>query len=418
MAAIISCEKIGLKTHHHQKRFKNNRSIKPTGVYSLKSDQHHAKPLPLQNSGIGIDWDHQLRTLDYKARQRYLDIYETLSFARLPDWLDSILEHRFIPTLRRIGVDEPVTKTPFAMALSSWKLLGPLNEKIIAFHPAINAEIEEVRRGLKLKTCYNLAMIPRPQDRSKALISGSLNKDASPENLFELFDGIGTPWIILPRASGFLKKHHCHYLPAYLKTIDRESRESCIRLFSRITVEFLGNYCLKFADRYNPPQKLAKLLFYGYSAMFWKNLRCPPKNLENVAAFDHFFKWIRRLERKSEFLGAEEKKTIDQMRNWKTMIFPAANTPASQNRNQPDSSRFVVTLRHGEMGVATILRYLGFDRFLNTRQTDNRFQDWINQKDAHSLLHAIQTRYKLESKKTQRYMKHFVDHLKSAYALM
>ena len=322
MAAIIPCEKFGLKAHRHQKRSTNNRSIKPAGVYSLKSDQHHAMPLSSQNSGIGMNWDHQLRTLEYKARQRYLDIYETLYFEKLPDWLARILQQHFMPTLQRIGFDIPVSKVLFEMALSSWKLLVPLNEKIIAFHPAINRKIEEVRKGFKLNTCNNTDMTPRSRDRSKPPIPGSLNKDASPENLFELFDGIGTPWIILPRASGFLEKHHCHYLPAYLKTIDRESSASCKRLFSRITVEFLGNYCLKFADRHHPPHKLTKLLFHGYSAMFWRNLRCPPGNPEKFATYNHFFDWIKRLTHKSEFLGAEENKIIDQMIKLKIIIFP------------------------------------------------------------------------------------------------
>jgi hypothetical protein len=329
MAAIIPCKKIGLKAHRLQKKSTNNRSIKPTGFPLLKSDQHPGRPLSFQNSGIETDLDHQLQTLENRARQRYLDIYKTLSFEELPEWLDGMLDQSVMPTLQRIGFDVPVSKALFEMALASWKLLGPLNEKIIAFHPAIYKEIEEVRQGLKLKTCDSSDMIPRSQSTPNTSIPGTINEDVSPENLFDLFDEIGTPWIILPRASGFLRKHHCHYLPAYLKTIDQESSSSCLKLFSRITVEFLGNFSLKFADIHHPPQKLTKLLFYGYSALFWRNLMYPPYgspgNLENGAAFDHFFNWIKRLAGKSEFLGVEENNIIDQMINLKTKVFPSSS---------------------------------------------------------------------------------------------
>ena len=283
MAAIIPCKQIDLKTHCHTE----------------------------------TDLDDRLQQFEINARQKYLDIYKTLSFEKLPGWLDRMLDKSIVPALLPIGFDVPIAKVLFEMATSSWKLLGPLNEKIIAFHPAINTEIEEVRQGLELKSCYSNVKNAWSRYASGTAIPGTINEDASPENLFDLFEEIGTPWIILPRAFGFLEKHHCHYLPAYLKTIDRESSSPCFKLFSRITVEFLGNYSLKFADKHHPPQKLAKLLFYAYSALFWKNLRCPPGNLANGSASDQFINWLKRLSRKSEFLGAEENTVIDQMINLK-----------------------------------------------------------------------------------------------------
>ena len=329
MAAIVPCEKIGLKAHRHQKRSINNLNISPTSSHLLKSDQRSVRSIHFLDSEIKTDLDNQLRTLENKARQRYLDIYKTLSFEGLPEWLDRMLEQNVMSTLHRIGFDVPVSKVLFKIALSSWKLLGPVNEKIVAFHPAIIREIQEVRQGLKLNAHDSTEMIPQSHHAAETSVPGTINQDVSPENLFSLFDEIGTPWIILPRASSFLEKHHYHYLPVYLKTIDRESNASCLKLFSRITVEFLGNYSLKFADRHHPPQKLTKLLFYGYAALFWKNFRNSSKNLENGSAFDLFFKWLKRLARKSEFLGAEENNIIDQMINLKTMVFPSRNAISS-----------------------------------------------------------------------------------------
>ena len=156
-------------------------------------------------------------------------------------------------------------------------------------------------------------MIPCSTGELPQIISGTIKDNASPESLFDLLHEITTPWIILPRAYRFLKKRECCYLPVYLKTIDRETDESCLKLFSRIAVEFMGNYTLKFADRCHPLDQLTKLLFYGYSALFWKTLRCPPENLENSAAFDNFFRWMCRLIGKSDFLGPEETTSLNRM---------------------------------------------------------------------------------------------------------
>jgi hypothetical protein len=179
----------------------------------------------------------------------------------------------------------------------------------------------------------------------------------------------------------------------------------------------LGNFSLKFADRHHPPDQLTKLLFYGYSALFWKTLRCPPANLENSAAFDSFFTWICRLVRQTDFLGSQEAACINRMIKMKTMTFPARNFSRPQIRGKPDISRFMVTLRHGCIGITTLLKYFGIDQFLETRRIGNRFACRSVQNEVHALLHLIQTKYHLESKQTRAHTKLFISCLRSAYAL-
>ncbi|MGD8762920.1 MAG: hypothetical protein PVG87_11480, partial [Desulfobacteraceae bacterium] len=376
------------------------------------------KPSTVYGLGSGAEFDDRLLALEKSARYRYSKIIESLTLKKLPRWLDQMLDHSFLPTLRRIGFYEPFSKVLFKIAPSSWKLMGPLNEKILAFHPLINQQIEEVRQGLESKARKNNKMFPPSSGALPQTIPGTMKDNASPENLFDLLDEIATPWIILPRVFRFLKKEQCRYLPVYLKTIDSETRESSLKLFSRIAVEFMGNFSLKFADSHHPPDQLMKLLFYGYSALFWKTLRCPPENLENSAAFDHFFTWLYRLIRKSDFLGSEEATSINRMIMMKTMAFPAGNFSRPQIRSKPDISRFIVTLRHGCIGIATILKYFGIDQFLETRQIGDRFACPSVQNEVHGLLHIIQTKYHLETKQTREYIKLFIGHLRSAYALM
>jgi hypothetical protein len=365
--------------------------------------------------GTGAEFDDQLLALEKSARCRYSKILKSLTFKKLPRWFDQMLDDSVLPVLHRVGFDAPISNVPFKIASSSWKLMGPLNEKIVAFQPVIDQQIEEVRQGIKLKACRSRDMFLRSAVALPQIISGTMKDTASTKNLFDLFDEIATPWIILPRAFRFLKKHQCHYLPVYLKTIDRETREPCLKLFSRIAVEFVGNFSLKFADRHQPPEQYTKLLFYGYSALFWKTLRCPPENLENSAAFDNFFVWLCRLMHKTDFLGDEEATSINRMIKMKTMSFPARNFSHPQMGGKPDISRFMVTLRHGFIGITTILKYFGIDQFLETRQIGHRFACPSVQNEVLGLLNLIQTKYHLESKQAQKNIKLFIDCLKSAY---
>ena len=189
-----------------------------------------------------------------------------------------------------------------------------------------------------------------------------------------------------------------------------------MKLFSRIAVEFVGNYTLKFADKCHPLDQLSKLLFYGYSALFWRTLRCPPENLENSAAFDNFFRWICRLICKCDFLGPKESTSISRMIKMKSLIFPERNFSCPRIRGRPGVSPFLVTLRHGSMGIVTVLKYFGVDQFLETRQNGDRFACQSVQNEVHRLLQTIQAKYHLESKQTREYIKLFIGHLKLAYA--
>ena len=418
MTTMSPCKVIRYENYCLKKRSPNLCAFQPANYHPFMPETNSSKSHSACDFGAGAEFDDQLLALEKNARCQYLKNLASLTFDQLPRWFDQMLDSSLLPTLHRIGFDEPISKVVFKIALSSWKLMGPLNEKIVAFHPMINQQVEEVRQGLELKTRKNSDLFPRSTGALPQPISGTIKIIASPENLVDLLDEIATSWIILPRAFRFLKKHQCRYLPVYLKTIDREPRDYCLKLFSRIAVEFVGNFSLKFADRHHPPDQVAKLLFYGYSALFWKTLRCPPENLENSAAFDNFFNWICKLASKSDFLGKDERTFLNHMIKLKTITFPARNLNSPQTHCEPDISLFIVTLRHGFIGIATILKYFGVDQFLETRQSGFRFGCRSIQSQVQGLLHFIQAKYHLESKATREHIKLFVGRLRSAYKLM
>ena len=419
MTATHPCKGIRYENYSVNERPPAHHSFKPAGCYHPHlAKTNSSQSYPAHDLGTRLEFEDQLLALEKIARCQYSKIHESLKFIKLPGWLDQMLDHSFLPTLNRIGFDEPISKVLFKIAPSSWKLMGPLDEKIIVFHPVIKQHVEEVRQGLELNACKKSEMFPCSVKALPQIISGNIKDNASPENLFDLLGEIVTPWIILPRAFRFLEKKQCRYLPAYLKTIDRETRETCLKVFSRITVEFVGNFSLKFAERHHPSAQLTKLLFYGYSALFWKNLRCPPENLENSAAFDNFFRWICKLRGKNDFLGNEERRAIKRMIKMKTMTFPVKYLNRPRIRGKPDISCFMVTLRHGYIGIATILKYFGIDQFLESKQMGDRFACPSVQNEVHSLLNTIQTKYHLESKQTIANIKLFIDCLRSAYSRM
>ena len=418
MTATSLCQRIGYENDCPHMGSTSCRHVPPAGLGPRSSACDLRKPHPEIRPGTGMDFDNQLRVHENTARRRYGQILSALSVEKRPGWLDRMLSQRIFPTLNRIGFEDPISKGLFEIAPSSWSPMGPAGDKIIAFHPRINQEIEDVRQGLQLKAVNDPGNLSRSTGLASTVITGTINENLSPDHLFDLLDEIATPWIVLPRAFRFLEKHHCRYLPAYLATIDRETREPCLMLFSRITVEFVGNFFLKFAGRCHQPDQIAKLLFYGYATLFWKTLRCPPENLVNSAAFDNFLSWISRLGHKSDAIGQAELSSIDRMKEMRKTVFPAITVNPSGKPGRADSSQFMVTLRHGCLGMATVLKYFGIDQFFETRQIGNRFQCPPLRNDMYVLLQTIQTNYHLESKRTQKTIKRFIDCLGSASEAM
>jgi len=152
--------------------------------------------------------------------------------------------------------------------------------------------------------------------------------------------------------------------------------------------------------------------------MLWKNLRRPPEGMENCSVFDNFLNWINMLAHKSDFLGREEMKSIDQMIKMKTTAFPTRNFARLKNRSHDDTSHFVITLRHGYPGISAVLKYFGMDQFSETRLAGDRLPGTSMLNELHGLLQAIQTNYRSESKPTKEYIKQFICRLRSICDLM
>ncbi len=134
--------------------------------------------------------------------------------------------------------------------------------------------------------------------KSQDLLS-VIQENLNPEILLLLLEDICASWIILPRVHCHLEEHHSQCLLVYLRYLDKESNPEFAKILARIIIEFTGNFTLKHIGSIHPKDRMIEALFYGYAAMFWKNLRTPPAGFEDGKIFENFLHWARMFQKRS-----------------------------------------------------------------------------------------------------------------------
>ncbi|MBW1696055.1 MAG: hypothetical protein JRH18_09015 [Deltaproteobacteria bacterium] len=235
--------------------------------------------------------------------------------------------------------------------------MGAAADQTVWFYPELARDLEEVRKGVLLKAerdserIYLLTALGAPE------IAILANNSAEPFNLLCLFKEISLSWIVLPRAYELLEKQHCRCLPYYLRYMLKEKNPRFLKVISRILIEFFGNFAKKFMDEDIDSQRAADILFYGYSTLFWKNLRDPPHGFEDIALFDIYLNWTQAFWKRFDAGREDMEKMIGCMSDVKRKLFlrPGNNTgPEVSN----DPSWLQVVLRHGQLGIGAAVEYL------------------------------------------------------------
>ncbi len=238
-------------------------------------------------------FEDRIEVFESKANEKYQSAIKDMQEVRLSDWFDRLVKHKLIPSLNQMGFDESLCWALFKMAAPAWELMGPISDKEIWFHPAIMKDIEEVRRGTLSKI---------GNDSEKRLLLSKLHPHnllllakigANPKHLFSLLENIPRSWIILPRAYEHLEARDSQYLLGYIKYLDRESNAEFVKILTRILIEYLANFALKHISKVQNKNRMIDVLFYGYSAMVWKNLRNPPNDFEHIGIYEYFLYWTK-----------------------------------------------------------------------------------------------------------------------------
>jgi len=363
-----------------------------------------------------IDAEQRLRDLEKQAWDIYSGIAGTLNTHASEAATDEFLATCIMPAFVKIGFDETFIEKLFSLASKAWSTLSVASGNVVPLRPDIQREIDAVKQGLLVQADRKLTTVP-----GNTLLTPQENYDRlraymDPANLHLLFDEITTSWIILPRAYAFLQRDHVNYLSAYLEMIDNENNEQVLHIFTRIAIEFLANFTIRFADERYSREQVVKLVVAGYSALFWKNLNTPPKGFEDIRIFEHFLAWLRYSSCHAKISNLNIDMTIQEMEARKAAIFPSGPDRINYNNKYQDISSFIVALRHGCMGIDCAARY-----FWLTPVSIQWPEGWATRWSIiifplKSLFELIACQYKKESERTRYYIREFLFQLKNSYA--
>lgn len=254
---------------------------------------NYQKPQRCAGDRRGLPFEVHLKCAETQARKKFNVALKDLPDATMPEWLVRLLEGKIVPALERIGFDPELSRALFNMAAPAWERMGPIGPKTIYFHPALMRELADISQGslnaARQKSEKQLLLATMNSGDRFQLVENSMD----PRNLFHMLEDITTSWIILPRASVHLKEKHARWLPGYLECLEKEAGSEFEKTLIRIIIEYVGNFAHKFSLHLKPHEGIDDVLFYGYAAMFWKNLRSPPQGLESIRLFENFLRWAR-----------------------------------------------------------------------------------------------------------------------------
>lgn len=240
-------------------------------------------------------------------------------------------------------------------------------------------------------------------------------RSMAPENLTSLLDDISTSWIILPRAHSLLRENDGCCLISYLKYLKRDKSPDFKRLIARIITEFLANYSLKYASAKQPQRAVTEVIFYGYAAMFWKNLRHPPDGCEELAIYKNFLGLAKAFQKRTHSITSDIVKTVKEMMVMEKTLFPDRRGHSTTIDKQIDSEKFLITLRHGQRGIETTCGSFGVVGNTLKHSSRNRFLIISGPKALTRLIREIERKYASETQKTREAILLFISRLKDAY---
>ena len=366
--------------------------------------------LRLQN-----DFESRIESFAKTAYEKYAAAGRKLPSFPLSGRFKRFLKNQIVPELTQIGFNESICRTFFQIAAASWEMIGPIPEKNHWFHPSIFREIEEIKTGIFLTSKrYNESVLMLVGTSPKTL-HALANEGMHPKNTLSLLDNVTTSWIILPRVYGQLEPSHCRYLMGYLKYLTEETQNEFKKLLMRIITEFIGNYTLKFMNKAHSKDRVLDVLFFGYEVMFWENLKNPPKGLENLEAYKHFFRWAKQLQKKFAMNSLKMKRAIRGMEEAMRLVFPPVNAFGLAPACYDDTGTFIIALRHGRPGTEAVIKSFGMGGYIVENKTLGLLPYTELPVKLSALFRKIKKNFFSETQTTQKFIKKFLLELKSGY---
>ena len=245
------------------------------------------------------------------AREKYGDALGRLREEQPESWFQHLQNDSIIPQLSKIGFDIHLSRTLFQIALPSWQSMGPGVVKCLWINPRLTQDLNKVREAtirLAEKKRETEAVLTSMDSHA---IYDLVKESMELENLTSLLDDVFISWIILPRAYTLLKEGEGCCLITYLKYLKREKNPDFKKLIARIITEFTANFSLKFASLEQPRLDVAAAIFYGYAAMFWRNLVHPPEKQPGIHL--NFLNWARAFQNRGDLLTGDMAASVREM---------------------------------------------------------------------------------------------------------
>ena len=319
---------------------------------------------------------NQIAQHEQEARIKYLSAVQNIDNIPLPGWFNDFLEQSVLPPLVRIGFDRKITDSIFRISAPAWELLGSSTTPKLKLHPVLAKYIQEIRRDV---------------------VSRPIN------------------WIILPRAHSFLTKIDSLCLTVYLQHLDRDANLACEKILLRILTEFIGNYSLKFISANLPEKQGEEIVFYGYAAMFWKNLQQPPSGLEDLLIFKNYLSWARAYRKRMSSEDHEKDAVIAEMEEMENRILPDKNGRTFIFKKNREAGDLHITLRHGRPGINHVIQHLTQSNELLCHCGHNHLSHRRLPRQIKTLFRELRNNYELETPRTKEFIEAFLMELMTAY---
>lgn len=360
--------------------------------------------------------DKCLQRFEAAAQEKFFQAIEDMPDVKLEGWFIRQLDNKIIPALTRIGFDETFARTLFQTAASSWQRMGPATNKCIWFHPDFTRSIKTIKNEMILKPGSNPVRFSASGVRNSSDLRKFANNIVDEEDPSTICQDWTSSWIILPRVYHFLEEEHSKYLLCYLEYLDNEAPSEFRRILARIIFEFVGNYTYKYRSKILSGCRMDTALFFGYAAMFWKNLRNPPQGFEDDLIFCHCLRWIKIFRSRCSELSPDLAVCISQMETYHQKVMLMEGALHSPDNDHQDLGRILVTLRHGSPGRLAAIDYM--TNWLNStgRDATGRLSFVAMPVALNKLFHTIKKQHPTEPPGTQKLVRKFLRKLKDNFA--
>jgi hypothetical protein len=356
-------------------------------------DHSHGKHTGDDNSSISTysdncDYENQIKIEEKRAYQKFQFAAKNISNNEVHSWSQEPAMKKNILLLSKIGFDKILIKTLFMIAAPAWSQIKLDTQNNIIFQPFMIKKIFDVQTGimeeLKNKTDYFLKFY--------------------------------TPWIILPRIYDHLQREDSQTLLTYVDFLKKnENQEFKIKLV-QIIITYFGNYSLKFRSNNQMQPSVLDMLFYGYVAMFWKNLKSPPTGFEECFVFKNFLKLIQFFPENMYSLSKNKLNQIHKMETALKNIFPSKKAFGVYATHEIGHDKIFLALRHGPEGIKIALDHFCIDQNLKKEKTNGGIPNALLPKEVWDFLKLITKKYEFETLKTKEFIWEFINNLCNNYS--